>query len=1059
MSPAASFLSNFGSLSRKASVASSNGRGGGAAAGKAREPNWPAFASVLPPGGDEAGFVIKTRRAEVRLPASARKLEKAREVRVGEEEQEDEWILGAELGRGGMGLVREARLSRPPPSPPSPVSVAEKEKVDSRRAGSDDVEVKVAVKIIPRRRVASRSSHSHPQHPHHHSSEAAKHPSLHPTPHPTPPPSPPQPPSSSLAPDPTPPPLPNRLRDLSHSRILSLERARSTSSPIRPSLACRSRTTPNQSAAPTPVGSRRGTPLPSPGLIEGVEMGLSSAPGEEQSVLAARAAAEEDGQGEEAASQEPPGEEDLLDLLLQRELDLWQQLSALSLAASEGAGGSGKKHIVPLLGLHRTPDFDYVFMPLASGGTLLSFLTAPRPPPAPPSSHPSSASTSTSRDRSTSASRHSRSRSRLRHTAAGKSVPPPSHSHIHNPKPRRSLAFAGPGVSAAKAVADPPRGFPLQQAGTIFVQVAEALRWLHEEAGVSHRDVKLENIVGCFEEREVESGEESESGKEELEEAQERRRARKQEKAREEEREREGRGRSRKIKQGGTNSADPSPAPSPAVSPSRRPMEGGGEGAKEARSKKKKKKKSVVVWKLADFGLAEIIPASLPPSSTSNNSLAVPSSSSASLGVKGVQPLAALARAASLSRPTGYQRGSSGKKDGSGPEQDREQDQEEVKPKPLASSAFLPSPHHQSHRSPPTPSSTLPPTSSSSSVAATAAADNSPLSALYHPVGSLPYSSPEALVSPFPILLPSVDVWALGCVLYALVEGRLPIWEEWELRMRVRLVKGEWEVPDALAPSAPTGEGGGKEEEEREDEKRKVLEVLKGCLEKDVEKRWTTKQVVESEWLRGVKQREEGAQEQRKREARERRVQRGRQREMGAFVAEEGEDSVESEPTLPPSRGRSRGRQVSRPLGCPPALSAGTSTDNVHLPPSSSSSSLSPSRRGMSKSKSRSRSRVPPPPSPSSASHHQRHSISRSRSRSSASLHLSLTPSHSFLSSSQHSHSAHSSAFATPAEEEEHFVRSEGEREERRMRWEEEEREAQGRRRSRSRARGVAGWT
>lgn len=115
-----------------------------------------------------------------------------------------------------------------------------------------------------------------------------------------------------------------------------------------------------------------------------------------------------------------------------------------------------------------------------------------------------------------------------------------------------------------------------------------------------------------------------------------------------------------------------------------------------------------------------------------------------------------------------------------------------------------------------------------------------------HPAGSLPYQPPEQMRSPIPILDPSVDVWALGCVLYAMIEGVLPFQDEFEPRLRMKIMKGVWEVPPSLSARIEAGD----------DEAGRCLEVLKGCLESDPKQRWTIKQVRESRWLQKKQQRQ-----------------------------------------------------------------------------------------------------------------------------------------------------------------------------------------------------------
>ncbi|GAA6062560.1 hypothetical protein JCM10212_004121 [Sporobolomyces blumeae] len=897
MSPAASFLSAF---SPPTSVTGGEGLTG---AGSARRvlggggSNQPF--RLLPPSGDEEGFVLPI---EAESDADGR---------------EGEWVLGRELGSGGMGVVREAIWRRKEPKAKSrgasPVrSRAKLETTQGRK--------RIAVKIVRRDLAASGPAAAgsaleafglSPPHRASGNASASALPggggSVRPFPgsraasfnQP----------SSSLR-------NPSRDRilgtssssptgNLSPSSVTSLERNRSTSSPIRPPQSLVSGPPAALSLAGHDgfgPGSRPGTlspieqsPLPSPGLVT-----PAGGPGRESPLAPANGVEPSSGstQPHHAHSLPPPfepsPEQTLLDSLLHRELTLWSQLTSLS--------NPPHRNLVPLLSTARTDDFEYILMPLCDGGSLLSYLNATDrverdvPPRYLADGTRVGAGDETEEDETDSSLSRERPgrRSNGRNTfptAAGGSRPrasfpfattaTPTHgtqsaqsSPVSSSGKRSRLISPPPSSASATSDSDEDRGLPLAQAGEIFGEIVAGLKWLHEEARVVHKDLKLENLLSCWEV----SGRDDPDGE---------------------------------ARDGFDGDDDDVFDDDEDVEMG----EGRGQGVRPVKIER--------VWKIADFGLSETIPPpatptpAVPPSNSKSTTAGIKS-------VKGVQPLSSLARGGSLSRPHLHHHASSHLSASVGPSNSS------------TKAPAAPNPHAGLPHTPSPPSTDL--------------------TAHLHPIGSLPYSSPESLRSPIPIIDPSVDVWALGCVLYALVQGVLPIWDEWEYRLRARLVKGEWEVPVNLAPTLPgrvdaTGRPV-RLNPEHEKEKEAALEVLKGCLEKDVARRWTAGQVAASDWLRVVRERRETRRHEEQAEEARRRARRRSlrlklkvqtqqalhpRRDSDSGDVEMGLRSPASISTgLPPSP--ARGRPSHRPL---PLLSSFSSTTSSNAASSSASTSTS----------------------------------------------------------------------------------------------------------------------
>ncbi|KAG6336253.1 hypothetical protein ID866_2830 [Astraeus odoratus] len=126
------------------------------------------------------------------------------------------------------------------------------------------------------------------------------------------------------------------------------------------------------------------------------------------------------------------------------------------------------------------------------------------------------------------------------------------------------------------------------------------------------------------------------------------------------------------------------------------------------------------------------------------------------------------------------------------------------------------------------------------------------------PAGSLPYAAPE-LLSPSAsgrsvVGHPSHDMWALGVLLYALLTGHLPFYDAFEPRLTVKILHGKGPVHSIAVRSLiltsflsrtyhlegafemPMGISRG------------AYRVLRGCLERSVEHRWTIAMVDDVAW-------------------------------------------------------------------------------------------------------------------------------------------------------------------------------------------------------------------
>lgn len=107
-------------------------------------------------------------------------------------------------------------------------------------------------------------------------------------------------------------------------------------------------------------------------------------------------------------------------------------------------------------------------------------------------------------------------------------------------------------------------------------------------------------------------------------------------------------------------------------------------------------------------------------------------------------------------------------------------------------------------------------------------------------IGTLQYAAPEAFLSKRPILHPSVDIWAFGVCVFAMITGELPFRHSLQPKIIEMITSGAW---NAAAVREAMGESDDKEVTEH------IVDLLDGCLEKDPKLRWTIADVLASAWF------------------------------------------------------------------------------------------------------------------------------------------------------------------------------------------------------------------
>ncbi|KAH0563393.1 hypothetical protein GP486_002039 [Trichoglossum hirsutum] len=114
-------------------------------------------------------------------------------------------------------------------------------------------------------------------------------------------------------------------------------------------------------------------------------------------------------------------------------------------------------------------------------------------------------------------------------------------------------------------------------------------------------------------------------------------------------------------------------------------------------------------------------------------------------------------------------------------------------------------------------------------------------------VGSLQYAAPELVKgSTDEAFTTAVDMWAFGIVVFCLLTGHLPFQDTFQPRVPLLIMRGDWDEPAIRSAHGAVGS---------EDA---VVELMRGCLQLDIDIRWNVSQVLNCEWLGNCEEDDDG---------------------------------------------------------------------------------------------------------------------------------------------------------------------------------------------------------
>ncbi|KAF1822146.1 kinase-like protein [Dissoconium aciculare CBS 342.82] len=105
---------------------------------------------------------------------------------------------------------------------------------------------------------------------------------------------------------------------------------------------------------------------------------------------------------------------------------------------------------------------------------------------------------------------------------------------------------------------------------------------------------------------------------------------------------------------------------------------------------------------------------------------------------------------------------------------------------------------------------------------------------------TMKYASPRGLVAHRKLYETAGDIWAFGVVVYALCVGELPFRHPIPSKVAGLILRAEWD-DSALRQAAPDGD-------------EVAIDLVHGCLEKDIDLRLTIRDVLGSPWFDGFEE-------------------------------------------------------------------------------------------------------------------------------------------------------------------------------------------------------------